>query len=244
MSDGRWREFYGQEALGYDDVRYGSRYGITFREAHRRAFQVVIRDAGVSGGVALDVASGTGQLVPCVAGLSQILVAADLTPEMLAVSRSQYPYDNVLFTQMNAFQTPFQSGAFNLVVSSRFLHLFAREDQLRLLKEMARICGPGGVVAVDIYNRLPRQMLSPALKLYRFLRRKREEHDHYSSPAEARDLFHEAGLKIELERGVGSYGIGLFLWLPHALRLRLMNSRFFTNRFLAEQWILVGRPAA
>lgn len=241
MKNSHWLNFYGEEAAGYDDVRYGSRYGAAFRVVHRQIFGEVLGESPEVVVNALDVASGTGQLVPCVAAASELLVAADLTPEMLKVSRAKYGLPNVVFHRMDAFRMPFADDSFDLVVSSRFLHLFPEEEQIKILREMRRVCRPGGRVIVDFYNETPRTLLRPALAIYRFIRRKREQLDHYATAVGAASIFREAGLEVERQRGVGSYGIAPFLWLPPGLLIRLMRSKLLSNRFLAEQWVLVGR---
>lgn len=241
MENNHWLNFYGEEASAYDDVRYGTRYGAAFRLTHRQLFGEII--SGQEGTIvnALDVASGTGQLVPCVASMAEFLVAGDLTEEMLQVSRAKYNLSNVVFHRMDAFKMPFESGTFDLVVSSRFLHLFPRSRQVALLQEMKRVCRPGGRVVVDFYNQTPRALLWVALSIYRHVRKKRGQFDHYANAKEAISIFEEAGLVVERQRGIGSYGIAPFFWLPLRWRVTLMKNRLFSNRFLAEQWMVVGR---
>jgi SAM-dependent methyltransferase len=73
----------------------------------------------------------------------------DLTAEMLAVGKHEVDaagVRNVLFQQGEADAMPFLPASFDLVVSRFAVHHFA--DPGAVLAEMARVCRPGGRVAV------------------------------------------------------------------------------------------------
>ncbi len=237
-----WQQFYSVEAERYESARYGSTYGRAFRKAHRDVVSDLL-SRGDGGGAALDVASGTGQLIPCTLRRCDQMVACDLTPEMMKVSRRLYGSEALTFVQADALKLPFADQSFELVASSRFLHLFPVEQQVQILAEMRRVVKPGGLVLVDVYNSIPRRVLAPAIALYRKLMRKRQEMDRYSSPAEARRMLESAGLEQVDARGVGSYFIAPLLWLPGGVVTWLLRSGLFANPLMAEQWVVVGRRA-
>ena len=240
MATDNWRDFYSDEAERYEGARYGSRYGRAFRVAHRDVVAGLLLRWAVRGQV-LDVASGTGQVIPCLSPHADMVVACDLTPEMMKVSRRIHGSKDVTYAQADALCLPFADASFDLVVSSRFLHLFPAPLQQKMLVEMKRVSKPGGIVVVDVYNRIPRRLLGMAIALYRRLMRKRNELDHYSSPSEARAMLDAAGRTHVDARGVGSYFAAPLLWLPDAVLARLLRNRIFANRLLAEQWVVVGR---
>lgn len=239
MADDKWRNFYSAEAERYENARYGSRYGFSFRLAHRQVVASLLSRWGKRG-AALDVASGTGQLIPSVLANADFLIASDLTPEMMKVARRVHGQSNVGYAQADALDLPFADASFDIVISSRFLHLFPMTTQQKMLMEMNRVAKPGGIIVVDVYNRIPRQILGIAISLYRKLRRKRDEGDYYSSPKETCALLHAAGLTQIDAHGVGSYFAAPLLWLPRLLLARLLRSGLFANRLMAEQWVVVG----
>lgn len=98
---------------------------------------------------ALDVATGAGHtalaLAPCVAHV----VGVDLTPQMvnraraLAIERNAA---NVTFEVGDAEKLPVRPASIDLVTCRVALHHFA--DPERAVSDMARVCKPGGLVAV------------------------------------------------------------------------------------------------
>ncbi len=99
--------------------------------------------------VVLDVAGGSGRLGRHLAERAAFAVIVDLTPEMLATGAASAADDdarNVLFTEGDATRLPFPDAQFDVVVSRfAFHHL---DDPGLAAREMARVCRPGGLVAV------------------------------------------------------------------------------------------------
>jgi SAM-dependent methyltransferase len=97
----------------------------------------------------LDVAGGTGQLGRHLARNARMAVVGDLTPAMLAAGseavRAQGRTD-VLFVRADATALPFANGQFEVVVSRFALHHI--DDLAGVVREMARVCVPGGTVAL------------------------------------------------------------------------------------------------
>jgi SAM-dependent methyltransferase len=116
----------------------------------------------------LDVAGGAGHLALELAPLVRHVVVVDLTPDMLAVGRSRAEASearNVRFEQGDAAALQYENRSFDLVVSRFAVHHFV--DPGVQVREMARVCRPGGRVALvdmvaadpalaDDYNRLER----------------------------------------------------------------------------------------
>jgi len=240
VSNADLRDFYTEEAGSYEQMRYGSRYGRLFRAMHEAAVnRILARDTKWKN--AIDVASGTGQMLPPLVRHTSHVVANDLTPAMLTVSRKRFASaDGLAFCVSDARRLPYPNDAFELVGSARFLHLFENEMQAKLIVEMARVLAPRGLLVVDFYNLDARRTLRLPIALYRALLRKRPENDYRVSVPEAKSMIEAAGLEVKEVIGVGNYVLGPFLWLPRALLLRLAGFLSAHLGVLSEQFIVVA----
>jgi len=130
------------------------------RQADAFAAAAAIRDdqalellvCGCSAGSAddsLDVACGPGLVVCAFAEVVRSATGIDLTPAMigkgkaLAASRN---LGNATFGVGDVNSLPFAAASFSIATSRYAFHHF--EDPMRVLKEMVRVCKPGGRVAV------------------------------------------------------------------------------------------------
>ncbi len=110
-------------------------------------FQEAMGSAG--SGTVLDVACGPGVVTAALAGKAQAVTAFDATPAMLEKARkrcAEAGLQNVQFKQGNAESLPFDSGAFDGVVTRLAIHHFP--DPKRVLKEIFRVLRPGGTVVI------------------------------------------------------------------------------------------------
>ena len=100
----------------------------------------------------LDVACGPGLVVGAFAKVARHATGIDLTPAMIDKARAHaaaLALTNVDWQVGNVAALPFADGAFSLVVSRFAFHHFV--DPLRVIREMARVCAPGGrVVIADV----------------------------------------------------------------------------------------------
>lgn len=239
MKDIDQREFYTCEAAGYEAKRYGSRYGNLFRQVQREA---VVRGLArsVRHARVLDVASGTGQMLPVLA-TADFVVACDLTPAMLYVARKQNEFSSIAYCIANARNLPYADDTFDCAASSRFLHLFESSQQQQLIAEMARVVAPGGSVIVDFYSADGRRIFAPAFWLYRILLRQRPENDFRVSMATACRMIEACGLHVEHLEGIGNFLLVPFLWLPRSWLFRCMRWCGTAFPVLSEQFMIVAR---
>ena len=113
-----------------------------------------VRKVSPSGGSPiLDICSGTGDLAFAYcrkAGEGVQVVAADFTRNMLQIGEQKKSrkriYQNVQFVEADAQYLPFEDDTFQIVSVAFGLRNIADTD--RGLGEMARVCQPGGTVAV------------------------------------------------------------------------------------------------
>ncbi|HEX4985728.1 MAG TPA: methyltransferase domain-containing protein [Burkholderiales bacterium] len=97
----------------------------------------------------LDVACGGGNVVCAFASKVRHATGIDVTPAMLERARAtakQKGLGNVTWDQGQAAPLPYADGAFSIVVTRFSFHHFL--DPLAVLKEMKRVCAPGGRVLV------------------------------------------------------------------------------------------------
>ncbi len=117
----------------------------------------------------LDVAAGTGHLGRAIAPRVRCVVCLDLTPAMLHEGEQAARREgltNITFLRGAAEALPYSDNVFDAVVSRFAVHHFV--EPLVQVREMVRVCRPGGTVAlIDLvapedegeaaaYNRLER----------------------------------------------------------------------------------------
>ncbi len=99
--------------------------------------------------IVLDVAGGTGGLGRYLAERASFAVVMDLTREMLEAGSSAAREEratNIVFADGDATRLPFAAEQFDLVVSRFAFHHI--DEPAAAAREMARVCRPGGTVAV------------------------------------------------------------------------------------------------
>jgi ubiquinone/menaquinone biosynthesis C-methylase UbiE len=101
----------------------------------------------------LDVACGGGIIVVAFAPEVRHATGIDMTPAMLDRARqlaAEKGIANASWDQGDVGSLPYADGAFDIVVTRFSMHHFL--DPLGVLREMVRVCAPGGrVVVVDMY---------------------------------------------------------------------------------------------
>jgi SAM-dependent methyltransferase len=97
----------------------------------------------------LDIACGPGLVVCAFARIVRHATGIDLTPAMLDQARAHAAgqgVTNVTWRQGDVLPLPWSDAAFTLVTARFAFHHFL--DPLAVLREMARVCAPGGTVMV------------------------------------------------------------------------------------------------
>jgi SAM-dependent methyltransferase len=139
----------------------------------------------------LDVACGPGLLACAFAKVAKHATGIDMTPAMLEQARKaqqEQGLKNVSWQPGDVYSLPFPPEQFS-IVSSRFVfhHL---QDPLAALKEMKRICMPGGKIVVA--DMAPQPAKAAALNAAELLRD--PSHVRALPLDELRGLFQQAGL--------------------------------------------------
>ncbi|MEJ0018108.1 MAG: methyltransferase domain-containing protein [Acetobacteraceae bacterium] len=106
-----------------------------------------------AGDTVLDVACGGGIIVCAFAPHVRHATGIDMTPAMLDRARqlaAEKAVANVTWDQGDVGALPYADATFDIVVTRFSMHHFL--DPLGVLREMMRVCRPGGrVVVVDMY---------------------------------------------------------------------------------------------
>jgi SAM-dependent methyltransferase len=112
----------------------------------------LVKLAGVrEGQKVLDVACGTGVVAVTAARRGARVTALDLTPELLVRARENAGLAEVTidFREGDVEQLPFETGAFDVVVS-QYGHIFAPRPDVAI-GEMLRVLAPGGTIAFSTW---------------------------------------------------------------------------------------------
>jgi ubiquinone/menaquinone biosynthesis C-methylase UbiE len=141
----------------------------------------------------LDVACGGGIVVCAFAPLVRRATGIDVTPAMLEHAQrlaAEKGLTNVEWRQGDVNPLPFEDASFTIVATRFSVHHFP--DPAAVLREMARICAPGGrLVVVDMYAS---EDSHKAAEFNRLERLRDPSHMRSLTLAELKKLFAEAGL--------------------------------------------------
>jgi ubiquinone/menaquinone biosynthesis C-methylase UbiE len=159
----------------------------------REALQRIVRAAQAGpDDTVLDVGCGPGILVCAFAPVVRHATGIDVTPAMLDQARGlqqEQGIDNVSWRLGEIPPLPFEDAEFSIVCSRFCFHHL--QDPLAALKEMRRVCRPGGRVVVT--DSSPRPDRAEAFNRVEKLRD--PSHTRALTIEELRGLFRESGLE-------------------------------------------------
>jgi ubiquinone/menaquinone biosynthesis C-methylase UbiE len=140
---------YNGMAADYDARRFVGAENAYRERIHNRAMLRAIELRQFDRAI-LDVGSGTCRGLQAMqqAGFTN-LRGLELSPEMIRRGRWKLN-PAVPIDRGSAFQLPYPDESFDVVVSWNFLHMFRLDLQRELVKEMTRVCRPGGLVVAEL----------------------------------------------------------------------------------------------
>jgi ubiquinone/menaquinone biosynthesis C-methylase UbiE len=147
----------------------------------------------------LDVACGGGLVVCAFAAVARRAEGIDITPAMLERGRALAADKGLANTSWrlgDVLPLPYPDGAFTIVTSRFTFHHF--QDPLAVLREMARVCAPGGRIAVVDSDASADP--AKAAEFNRMERLRDPSHVRAMPSAELRGLFRAAGLPEPRQR--------------------------------------------
>ncbi|MDZ7840215.1 MAG: class I SAM-dependent methyltransferase [Gammaproteobacteria bacterium] len=142
----------------------------------------------------LDVATGTGHTAAALASHVDVVIAGDMTPEMLqqaAIVHEEQALRNIYLVQEDARALAYRNNTFDMVVCRVAAHHFPDPD--RFVAEGARVLKPGGCFAL-VDNIVPDDERTSAW-INDFERRRDPSHARCLSVPEWRNLFTGNGLE-------------------------------------------------
>lgn len=99
-----------------------------------------------AGARVLDSCCGLGWGSHLIGAVSDALVGVDLDPDSVRFCRQRWGRAGVRFEVGNVLELPFESGTFDVVLCMDAIEHFAASDGRRYLRELARVCRPGGLL--------------------------------------------------------------------------------------------------
>lgn len=241
FNNSKYKKFYSKESLKYHSLRYESYYGRIFNQFHG----MVLSSLLPKNGFGLEVACGTGHSTELIALRVDKLIACDMTPAMMdqAISRVEKFRDKCSFLETDAFSLPFQDESFDVVIATRFLHLFDSEMQTSALTEMLRVLKKDGLIIVDFDNLTSIWVFCIPYMIYNLLRYRRLRPDsNYNAIKLTCRKLGQLNVGIKNVIGIGGPLILLAGLIPskleHILYKMIMNGPL---RFCAEQFLICGR---
>tara|TARA_R110000772_G_scaffold15931_15_gene45792 strand:- start:1222 stop:1968 length:747 start_codon:yes stop_codon:yes gene_type:complete len=239
--DKKFQEFYSKEAEVYEQRRYETPYGLLFRRLHHALLSKELAKVPVSA-KCLEVACGTGHTTRLLAQYFDTVTACDLTPAMMSKNQKSENVSNVEYLQANAFELPFPDNSVEVLVSTRFLHLFPWHDQARLFEEFHRVLVPGGRLLIDFDNIVPRWLYVLPHFIYNLLRYKRAApFSIYNFSGATMKAIANTGFENLNSQGVGGWHLAFINKISTALSYRLgLKHRNLPLRLIAEQFLISG----
>ena len=109
----------------------------------------------------LELACGTGQLTFLLADKVSSWEATDFSEKMIALSKKQYPDENISFSVQDATNLPYNENSFDAVVIANALHIMPNPELA--LDEIYRVLKPNGFLFAPTFVY---EEKAPKLKLF------------------------------------------------------------------------------
>lgn len=143
---------YTSVASDYDRTRYSGLAAEFVSRCEVALLRKAIVDYAKHRRLLIDVACGTGHFTHRVADLFDTVIGVDFTHAMLREARSKTPLHarrRVSFVQGSTRYLPVADESCDVVLTTRFLHLFPRQRHREILTRLMRPLRQGGVLIVD-----------------------------------------------------------------------------------------------
>lgn len=118
----------------------------------------------------LDVCGGTGDMALALDrfargnGQRPFIVSSDFTPAMMQIAKNKFASTSIVPSVADTTCLPFPSDSFDLVTVAFGIRNV--NDTLSGLTEMARVCKPGGQIAVLEFSRTRSRLINGGFSLY------------------------------------------------------------------------------
>jgi len=208
------REFYRdpEVAADYDRHRFTTFARVRRNARKWRAIEIALGEAGRVDSV-LDIPCGTGRFTGALAGRGHLVIASDISMEMMRVSAGKTAEQRQVagHVQADAERLPLRTGAVDCVLSIRFLFHCDGATRVRILREMKRVSRRW--LVVDYRHRYSYRWVK--WRVFRALGLTRKPFDRVTT-AQLHQEFAEAGLTVR----------------------RIIP----VNRVFSDKWVVLGEP--
>lgn len=209
------REFYRDSAVAadYDRHRFATFARLRRNARKWRAIEIALGEAGSVQSV-LDVPCGTGRFTGTLADRGLLVVASDISIEMMRVSATKTAGNPRVtgHVQADAERLPLKTGSVDCVMSIRFLFHCDAATRVRILREMKRVSRRW--LVVDYRHRYS----------YRWIKWR---------ALTALGLTHkplERVTRAQLDQEFASAGLAIRRIVP-------------VNRVFSDKWVVLGEPS-
>lgn len=243
MQPETYKDFYTNESDVYHSSRYNGLYGKLFQQLHHETLTEMLKKTTTD--KVLEVACGTGHTSTLLSDLGIKSIACDLTPAMMDKAKARLSGKDIIpeFMEADAFNLPFEDHSFDVLISTRFLHLFAMDKQEELFAEFNRVLKPGGHLIVDFDNWSSRWLMAVPYLFYNLVKYQRiAPFSIYNKIAKTKSMLLTNGINPIETQGIGGTHLILPSMVSFGLGLKLGRAnRSLPLRIFAEQFAILGQ---
>lgn len=188
----RTAEKYTESGVTYEERTYGDAHLQHYRTLRNQVLGDILKENFPDRRPLriLEVGCGTGLVLDHLSSLPEHheVCGVDGSEAMLSQARERLAdRDPPLDLRMASVDNiPFDANTFDVVVATRFIHLFSHDEKKRIHASFQELLRPGGISVVEFYAR-PYHTLR-----YRFTEARKKDRDeffsHYPTKAEVRDI--------------------------------------------------------
>jgi ubiquinone/menaquinone biosynthesis C-methylase UbiE len=210
-----WRNFWNEQArVSVSDYALNRRTNIRLEELEQHALQQFLEAVTPHPpDFVLDAGCGSGRNISVLSPLVKAITGMDYSDQMIERAKERVAAEklsNVTLIQGDITRLQFSDNAFDKVICASVLQYLDDKDCARALREMVRVCKPGGRLILHVKNGTSLYGLS--LRLLRpiaGLVGKKMKPEFYRSRA-----WHERTLSREATRILDHDGFGIFTFVP------------------------------
>ena len=149
---------YRNSASAYEDITYGAKHKEVYRSLRNEVLTGILKECLPHRALCiLDVGCGTGLVLeyPSSLGYDHTLFGIDGCEAMLSQAEQRFQENGrrAKFSLGSCETLPFDDESLDVVIATRFIHLFSHAQKKSIYEEFRRVLRPEGVAIVEYYAR-------------------------------------------------------------------------------------------